>query len=340
MGELRGAVIGCGFFANNHLDAWTAIEGVRIVALCDRDRARLDAAGARFAVGALYQDAPAMLAAEALDFVDIVTTVPSHRALVELAARHRLAAICQKPFAASLEDARAMVDAMRAADVPLMVHENFRWQSPIMAVREVIEAGRIGTPFWARVSFRSNYDVVAGQPYLATGQRFAIEDLGVHVLDVARFLLGEVETVVARTQRVDPRVRAEDVATMLLGHASGATSVVEASYASRFIDDPFPQTLIDVEGSAGAARLGQGYRLAVVGVQGSEERDVSPVLLPWAQPPWHGVQESVLNIQRHWVECLRTGAAPATRGEDNIRTSALVEAAYESAAAGRVVQAR
>ncbi len=213
MSELRGAVIGCGFFSLNHLNAWGAIEGVRIVALCDRDRARLDAAGERFSVRALYEDAEAMLTAQRPDFVDVVTTVPSHRALVELAARHRVAAICQKPFAASMADARAMVDAMAAAGVPLMVHENFRWESPIMAVRAAIEAGRIGTPFWARVSFRSNYDVVAGQPYLATGERFVIEDLGVHVLDVARFLMGEVETLTARTQRVDPRVRGEDAAT-------------------------------------------------------------------------------------------------------------------------------
>ena len=338
MSELRGAVIGCGFFANNHLHAWNAIEGVRLVALCDRDQARLASAGERFGVTALYEDADAMLTAEKPDFVDIVTTVPTHRPLVELAARHRIPAICQKPFAASMQDAQAMVDAMAAAGVPLMVHENFRWEHPIIAVRDAVATGRIGTPFWARISFRSNYDVVAGQPYLATGQRFIIEDLGVHVLDVARFLMGEVESLTARTQRVDPRVRAEDVATMLLGHTSGATSVVEASYASRFRVDPFPETLIDLEGPDGSVRLGQHFRLTIVDRDGAEERDVSPRLLPWAERPWHGVQESVLNIQRHWVECLRTGAPPATRGEDNLRTSALVEAAYESAALNRTVE--
>jgi predicted dehydrogenase len=336
--ELRGAVIGCGFFANNHLHAWNAIEGVRLVALCDRDQARLASAGERFGVTALYEDADAMLTAEKPDFVDIVTTVPTHRPLVELAARHRIPAICQKPFAASMQDAQAMVDAMAAAGVPLMVHENFRWEHPIIAVRDAVATGRIGTPFWARISFRSNYDVVAGQPYLATGQRFIIEDLGVHVLDVARFLMGEVETLTARTQRVDPRVRAEDVATMLLGHTSGATSVVEASYASRFRVDPFPETLIDLEGPDGSVRLGQHFRLTIVDRDGAEEQDVSPRLLPWAERPWHGVQESVLNIQQHWVECLRTGAPPATRGEDNLRTSALVEAAYESAALNRTVE--
>ena len=268
---LRGAVIGCGFFAENHLNAWSAIEGVQLAALCDRDEARLADAGKRFGVSALYRDAAELFEAERLDFVDIVTTVPSHRPLVELAARHRIPAICQKPFAATLADGQAMVAAMEQAGVPLMVHENFRWQSPIIAVHDAVASGRIGTPFWARVAFRSGHDIIAGQPYLARGERFVIEDLGVHVLDVARFLLGEVATLTARTQHVDPRVQGEDVATILLGHASGATSVVEASYSSRFAHDPFPETIVEVEGSSGSVRLGQHYRLTIVDSDGAEE---------------------------------------------------------------------
>ncbi len=320
MADLRGAVIGCGFFAANHLNAWRSIDGVRLVALCDRDAERLAAAGQRFGVGALYADAALMFETEALDFVDIVTTVATHRALVELAASHRVPAICQKPFAATLPDANAMVAAMASAGVPLMVHENFRWQSPIQAVEAIVASGRIGTPFWARISFRSGHDIITGQPYLAQGQRFVIEDLGVHVLDVARYLLGEVSTLAARTNRVDPRVKGEDVATMLLGHAGGATSIVE------------------VEGAHGSVRLGQHYRLVVTDRGGVEERDVSPALLPWAERPWHGVQESVLAIQRDWVGCLRAGRTPATHGRDNLRTLALVEAAYESAATGTTIR--
>ena len=338
MAGLRGAVIGCGFFAANHLNAWRSIDGVRLVALCDRDAERLAAAGQRFGVGALYADAALMFETEALDFVDIVTTVATHRALVELAASHRVPAICQKPFAATLPDANAMVAAMASAGVPLMVHENFRWQSPIQAVEAIVASGRIGTPFWARISFRSGHDIITGQPYLAQGQRFVIEDLGVHVLDVARYLLGEVSTLAARTNRVDPRVKGEDVATMLLGHAGGATSMVEASYASRFADDPFPETIVEVEGAHGSVRLGQHYRLVVTDRGGVEERDVSPALLPWAERPWHGVQESVLAIQRDWVGCLRAGRTPATHGRDNLRTLALVEAAYESAATGTTIR--
>src|SRR3546814_16577748 len=70
----------------------------------------------------------------------------------------------------------------------MMVNENVRWQAPIRALKAVIDEGRIGTPFIARFAFRSGFDVYAAQPYLAEGDRFIIEDLGIHILDVARFV--------------------------------------------------------------------------------------------------------------------------------------------------------
>jgi predicted dehydrogenase len=86
-----------------------------------------------------------------------------------------------------------------------MIHENFRWQSPIRKLSEIVRSGAIGKPFWGRFSFRSGYDIYANQPYLAEGERMIIEDLGVHILDIARFLFGEVASLSARKGRVNPR---------------------------------------------------------------------------------------------------------------------------------------
>jgi predicted dehydrogenase len=334
---LRGGLIGCGFFAANQLHAWRDLAGVEIAAICDTDPARLATTGDQFGIAARYTDAAAMLAAERLDFVDIATTPPSHRFLVELAARHRVPVICQKPLAATFEDAQAMVAACDAAGVAMMVHENFRWQAQIRALRAAIDAGEIGRPFFARFAFRSGFDVYAAQPYLAEGERFIIEDLGIHVLDIARFVMGEATTLFCRTQRVNPAIRGEDVATIMLGHGDSATSIVDCSYATPIHDDPFPQTLIEVDGDRGRLRLEAGYRLVVEDRGHIETRDVSPPLLPWAEKPWHGIQESVAAIQQHWVECLVAGREPATSGHDNLRTLALVDAAYRSAAEGRAV---
>lgn len=329
---LKGGVIGCGFFAQNHLAAWDLIDGVEIKAVCDRDPTK-----AKWRDATAYSDAAAMLAAEDLDFVDIITTAESHRPLVEFAAANKLAAICQKPFALDLADARAMVAAAHAADVPLMVHENFRWQSPLMAVKQVLASGEIGDPTYARIQFRHGYDIYAGQPYLKTEPRLGIMDVGVHLLDLARFYLGEVTRLHCRTQKVNPAIAGEDCVTITLDHASGAVSLVDLSFFTKREPEPFPETLVRIEGGSGTVELLQGYRLKVSGTGWSREADVEPAVPAFGAKPWHVVQDSVINIQHHWVECLISGMHPATSGADNLETLDLAFKAYRSAEIGQAL---
>jgi predicted dehydrogenase len=331
-------VIGCGFFAQNHLHAWKDLAGeVELVAVCDKDRIKAEAAAAMFGVPGIYDDAAQMFGRERLDFVDVATTMPSHKPLVLLAAAHKVPTIVQKPFAPTWEECVDMVEACRSAGIPLMVHENFRFQTPLSAVTRVVESGAIGQPHWARITFRTNYDVYANQPYLALEEQLIILDLGIHVLDMARVYLGEVTRLSCETQRINPKIRAEDMATMLLRHESGAVSVVDCTYESKQVPDPFPQTLVHLEGPRGSIRLDAGYKMVVTSDGGATTHEVSAPLLSWTSEPWHCAQESVLNTQRHWVECLKSGREPATSGADNLKTYALVMAAYQSAAEHRPV---
>jgi len=335
---LKGGLVGCGFFAINHLNAWKVVAGARIIALCDRDESKLKAMGQAFGIKALYSDAAEMFANEQLDFVDIVTTAPTHRHLVEMAAGGELHIICQKPFAEKLSDARAMIGAAKTANKTLMVHENFRWQFAIRAVIEIVRAGRIGKPFFCRASFRSGYDVFSGQPYLAEGERFIIEDLGIHVLDIARAIMGNAVRVAATTARINPKIKGEDVATILITHETGMTSVVDCSYATRRKPETFPETLLEIDGDLGTVRLDTGYQLTIQNREQSDQRDVAPRFYDWAERPWHNIQESVVRIQQHFVDCLAAGSSPETSGEDNLQTLKLVEAAYISAAEKRSIE--
>jgi len=295
MNELRGGLIGCGFFARNHLHAWADIKGATLAAVCDPDLTRAESFAAAAGVPSVFVDPVEMLRAGNLDFVDIVTPPATHRALVEVAASHRTHVICQKPMAPALEDARAMVEACRAAGVRFMVHENFRWQTPIRAIRDA--APDLGRLFFGRIYWRTAFDVYRDQPYLAEDSRFILADLGVHLLDLARFLFGEVESVYCQTLRINPRIRGEDVATVMLRMASGATCMVELSYASRVEHDPFPQTLIQLEGSLGTATLDRGFELTVVTEHGTAKRSVAPGPLAWSSPMMLHIQESVVRIQ-------------------------------------------
>ncbi|MCH9706533.1 MAG: Gfo/Idh/MocA family oxidoreductase, partial [Actinomycetia bacterium] len=89
----RFALIGCGFFAQNHLQAWAEMSDVELVATCDINPDSAAAAAETFG-GTPYTDAAELFANEELDFVDIATTPPTHRMMVELAAQHQVAAIC------------------------------------------------------------------------------------------------------------------------------------------------------------------------------------------------------------------------------------------------------
>ncbi len=334
---MKVALIGCGFFAQNQLHAWADIEGVEVVAVCDKDPQRLSQTCAEFSINRRYDDAESMFKDGGFEAVDIATTVGSHRPLVELAARHGLHVICQKPFALNMEDARAMIKAVEATGKTLMIHENFRWQSAVRSAIEQLRKGSIGTPFFGRISFRSGYDVYASQPYLAQGSRFIIEDLGIHILDIARALFGDVQRISASTRSINPNIKGEDVATMLLEHQSGVTSVVDCSYATKRQPETFPESLLEIDGEHGSIRLDAGYKLSVQSDIQTDARDVAPELLPWASRPWHNIQESVLIIQQHFVDCIRQGKQPESNGHDNLKTLALVEAAYLSAAEHRSV---
>jgi len=334
---MRIALIGCGFFAQNHIHAWKDIDGVELVALCDSDEDRLNETASKFNVARTYRDAQQLFSDGDFDVVDIATTVSSHLPLVELAATFGVHVICQKPFALNLKDARSMVAAVEKSGKTVMVHENFRWQSAVREAIDAVKSGAIGEPFFGRVSFRSGYDVFSGQPYLADGERFIIEDLGIHILDISRALFGDVSHISANFRRINHTIKGEDVATMMLAHESGVTSVVDCSYATRRSPETFPESLIEIDGTLGTLMLNAGYKLTIQRDGKSSIRDLDPPVLPWAARPWHSIQESVKTIQQHFVDCVRTDREPETCGVDNIKTLALVEAAYRSASERRTI---
>jgi predicted dehydrogenase len=338
MSTFRGALIGCGFFAQNHMHGWREAEGATIVAVCDLDRRKAEAMATDFGIAATYTDAAEMLAAEALDFVDVATTVESHRPLVVDCLSRGLATVCQKPFAQTYADGKAMVAAAEAAGRPLIVHENFRWQAPFVELQRRLTAGEIGRPNFARLSFRHGFDVYANQPYLARTERFALMDVGLHLFDLARFLLGDACDIHCRTQSLKPGIAGEDAFLATLRHESGAVSSIDCSFFSQIAPEPFPQTLASIEGDAGTLELTFDYRLRLHRAGVVEETLVEPPTPAWGERPWHVVQGSVAAFEQHVVEVLRGTAEPQPSGAHNLETLAMALAAYRSADTGRTIE--
>lgn len=332
MEPTRIAVIGCGFYAANHLRSWRdlAHDGARLVAVCDLDATRAKAAGETFGVPH-FPDVAAMLAATQPDLVDIVTRAETHRALAEALAPHVRGLIVQKPFAPSLADARAIVDVAAASGAWLAVHENFRFQPPLRRAIDLIRKGCIGRPSWARIRFRTGYDVYATQPYFRDEPQLCVADVGVHLLDLARCLIGEVRHLSAELQRRREDLAGEDTATLLLRHEGGAVSVVDATYESRRLPDHFPETLIEIEGPLGALAVEARGRIELTR-DGRMRRSVTRYrYADWMEPRWAMSQAGAFEACRHFLGAFRAGRSAETSGTDNLRTLALVEAAYRAA---------
>ncbi|NLD74009.1 MAG: Gfo/Idh/MocA family oxidoreductase [Chloroflexi bacterium] len=338
MPELRFALFGAGFWSQFQLAGWQELEGARCAAIYNRTLARGQALAERFGVPAVYDDPERLLDAEAPDFIDIVTGVESHAPLVRLAAARGIPVICQKPMATSLQEAEEMVATCRAAGVPLYIHENWRWQPPLRALHRALGEGRIGRPFRARIQYNSSAPVFDNQPFLKDLEQFIVADMGSHILDAARFLFGEAESVYCRTQRVHRDIRGEDVATIVLGMASGMTVTCEISYASRLEGERFPETFVTIEGEEGSLVLAPDYWLRETTAAGTLARRCPPPHYPWADPAYDVVHSSIVGCNASLLDALAGRGDAETTGEDNLRTVRLVYAAYESAAANRLVR--
>lgn len=329
-------LFGAGFWARYQLAAWGEQSGAMCAAVVDPDAHKAQSL-ATTVNAAAFTDA-----ADALDtikpaFADIVTPVETHVPLARLCLDRGVPVICQKPLAPAFADAEALVRDFAAAGVPLLVHENWRWQTPIRAVAGALRSGVIGTPFRARITFSCSFPVFDNQPFLKTVPRFIIADIGSHVLDVARFLFGAAHSVYALTARVNPEIAGEDVATVLMAMGDARTAVtVEMSYASRTEHERFPQTYLFIEGDRGSIELAPDYLLRITDETGTHLTRHAPPRYAWADPAYDLVQSSMVPCIADLLGHLRGERTAETTGADNLETARLVGAAYESAASGTV----
>ena len=322
--KLRGAIAGCGYFAQFHIAAWKRMPDVELAAACDLDEARSRAAAPR-----AYTSAAEMLDREELDFVDVATRPASHLELVKLALGRGIATICQKPMAPTWEEALEMAQLARSAPAPLVIHENWRWQPWYREVRRIVGAGGIGKPvsYLFRTRQRDGFgpSPYARQPYFSEMPRFLIYETMVHHIDTARFLFGPIESVYAQARRHNPIIRGEDCAIVMMSHAGSVDGVIDGH---RFLDTEPPGVAMGeawIDGDEAGLRING---------RGEIFRGAEMVFEP-VDEGYRG--DSVFATQRHFVECLRTGTASESSAAEYLQTFGAVEAAYRSIAERRAV---
>jgi len=336
---LRVAVAGAGYFARYHYEAWARIEEAGLAALAEPDPARAQAMARDFAVPRAFESLEALLAEVELDLIDIATPPETHHVLVAQAAARGLAVVCQKPLAPTLDEARDIVALAEAAGIPLVVHENFRFQPWYRHAKALLEAGRLGRPH--AIAFRLRPGDGQGprayldrQPYFQTMPRFLIHETGIHFVDVFRFLFGEVAAVSARLRRLNPAIAGEDAGYVVFEFESGAGGIFDGNRLNDHVAENCRLTMGEMwlEGSEGVLRLDGDGRLWLK-PHGAAERAES---FPWQDRGFAG--DSVYALIRHVVDHLRRGVPVENAGRHYLRNIEIEDAIYRAHETGQRIE--
>jgi predicted dehydrogenase len=335
---LRVATVGAGYFSQFHHDAWSRMEDVDLVAVCDRDAAKAEAFAERWRIGRHFTDAASMLEEVKPDLLDIATPSATHLDLIRLAAERTVPAICQKAFCRTLAEAEEATRIAEEAGILLVVHENFRFQPWFSEIKRWLDEGRLGEIY--QVSFRLRPGDGQGprayldrQPYFQTMERFLVHETAIHFIDTFRYLLGEVGSVFARLARLNPAIAGEDAGIILFEFENGSRGLFDGN---RLVDHPAANRRLTmgellIEGSAGVIRLDGDARLFFRPFGSNDEE---PIVYSWENVGFAG--DSVMRLQRHVADHLMGGGPVANQARDYLVNLRIEEAVYRSSVRGSV----
>jgi predicted dehydrogenase len=337
--RLKGVGIGAGYFAPFQYEAWARIPEVDIVAMANPTESKARAIMAQHGIPRYYADWTTMIDREQPDFVDIITPPDTHEQICAYAASRRVHIICQKPLAPDLEASRRIVGDAQAAGVRFMVHENWRWQPWYRAIKQVQTAGTVGEFTHLHVLTRLGDGwgpdaYLARQPFFREYPRLLVYETGVHFIDTFRYLLGEVVSVYAHLRRLNPVIRGEDAGQIALTFESGATAIWDANrYNEVEAESPrFTFGTLRIDGTGGHLAMDTESRIRVKAL-GEPAWD-----LEYVRERRNFAGDCVYNLQRHFTDCMLSGAEFESNGPDYLKTVEVVEAAYESARTSEVVR--
>jgi predicted dehydrogenase len=262
MKTLNVGVIGAGFMGKAHSLAYAAmpmffwpppaIPRRRIVAEITEERAA--EAAQRFGYEQHTADWRRIVEDPSVDLVDIATPNNTHAEIAIAALRAGKHVLCEKPLAASVEDARAMYEAARTAGVVNMVAFNYRRTPAVALAKKLIDEGAIGEILNFRGTYLQDWSADPDSPLSWRFQKNvagsgALGDIGSHVIDIARYLVGEVVGVNATVQTYigerPVQTGAADELAAAQKRSGGPTAIVD-------VDDEVTSLLRFASGAVGS----------------------------------------------------------------------------------------
>lgn len=346
--KIRTALIGCGKVGHTHALAFQALPQSQFVAVCSRSPDKAQRYAQQYGVQP-FADCAAMLRQARVEAVAICTPHPSHAELVELAARHGVHALVEKPLASDLADCDRAIDACRRAGVKLGVISQRRLYPPVVRLRQAIDDGKLGRPILATLTMLGWRDEAyyRSDPWRGTWQN---EGGGVlvnqtpHQLDLLQWLMGPLDELIGYWDNLNhPTVEVEDTAVAVMRFASGALGSLVLSNSV----NPGLYGKIHVHGSNGASVGAQteGGSMFISGVTTEVDPPINDLwtvpgeahlLEAWQEQDRQTARRVDVMTYYHelqiadFLDAILEGREPMVTGEDGRRTVELFTAIYRS----------
>lgn len=269
----RIGIIGLGGMGTWHLNELLTMDELELAGIWDIREVRRDYAKSRDVF--VYDSLEAMLSDETVDLVLIATPNDLHRPLAIQAMEAGKNVICEKPITMSSEDLDAMISVSQKTGRFLTVHQNRRWDSDFLVVKEILKEGNLGPVFRIESRVEGAHGIPGDWRQKPEKGGGMILDWGVHLLDQALLLFPDekVETVYATITNIT-NTEVDDGFTTDLGFSNGVHIMVEVG-TSNFIT--MPRWL--VLGRDGTAVI-EDWNLngKQVCAHGNDDKDVVPVI--------------------------------------------------------------
>jgi predicted dehydrogenase len=385
--EIGVGLIGTKFMGRAHSNAYRQVSSffpdvaLRPIprVICGRDLAATQATAEQFGWSEAETDWRRVIARPDVGLVDVSTPGNTHAEIAIAAAEHGKHVFCEKPLANSLDEARRMVEAVRRAGVVGMVDFNYRFVPAVQLARALIGSGRLGRIYHWRAVYLQDWVMDPAFPLLWRLRKEeagsgALGDLGAHVIDLARVLVGEITAVSALTTTFITerplvahdagalsgaavragssvpmgQVTVDDAALFLARFESGALGSFEVS---RFAKGRRNHNRFEINGSRGSLVFDM-ERMNELNVlldddpaeaQGFRTVLVTEPIHPFMRAWWPaghliGYEHSFTHAVYELLNGIAAGVAPAPTFEDGLRCQAVLEAIDQSAATGQWVE--
>jgi predicted dehydrogenase len=339
MSKLRVATVGTGYFSRFQYSAWSRMPEVTLCGVCNRTLSTAEELAQQYSIENVYTDFEKMLDDAKPDLVDIITPPVTHMAYVNAAIDRGIPVICQKPFTPSFAEASELVAKIEAQKAKVIIHENFRFQPWYQKIKTLLDENLLGELYEIKFALRPGDGqgpdaYMDRQPYFQEMERLLVHETAVHLIDVFRYLFGEVKNIYADLRRVNPVIKGEDAGLIIFGFENSTRGVFDGNRLSDHKAENRRLTMgeLTIEGEKGVLSLDGD---AGIFWRAHGQNDQKPIFYEWTNKDFGG--DCVYNLQRHVVDHLLFATPLMNTAKEYLANIKIAEASYiSSESAARV----